>query len=99
MCVLYIHLGTDRLSLMYPMLQTRVVIEDKQYEVYQSIMRENDRLKNGALPDAKLSTNLVDFGDARFLIPIERTICIDNIGFVCDNYPSSCIHIAIICLL
>jgi hypothetical protein len=67
---------------LYADMQTRIIIENKLDEVYQSILRENDRVKNNALPDAKVDANSVDFGDARFMLPITRQVTIENVGLV-----------------
>jgi hypothetical protein len=67
---------------LYAEMQTRIIIENKLDEVYQSILRENDRVKNNALPDAKVDANSVDFGDARFMLPITRQVTIENVGLV-----------------
>eukprot|EP01134_Creolimax_fragrantissima_P007454 CFRG7454T1 len=54
----------------------------KLEEVYQNVMRENDRLKNIALPDATIDVNMVEFGDLRYMEPVTRKVKITNVGYV-----------------
>ncbi|KNC75860.1 hypothetical protein SARC_11620 [Sphaeroforma arctica JP610] len=62
-------------------VDVNIVDEAKLETVYQNVLRDNDRLKNIALPDATVDTNMVEFGDLRYMEAIKHQVKLTNVGY------------------
>lgn len=59
-------------------LKVKTLLQDKQAEVHQAIVKELDRYENECMPDATISTSSVVFDQVRYLEPKKSTITIKN---------------------
>lgn len=60
----------------------KTVLVDKYQEVYAAMIRELDKFENQSMPDAKVSSNQLDFKTINYLQSKEQTITIENTGQV-----------------
>ncbi|KAF9156874.1 hypothetical protein BG015_011524 [Linnemannia schmuckeri] len=59
-------------------LKVKTLLQDKQAEVHQAIVKELDRYENECMPDATISSSSVVFDKVRYLEPKKTTITIRN---------------------
>ncbi|KAJ3161478.1 hypothetical protein HDU86_007260 [Geranomyces michiganensis] len=64
----------------------RMVDREKLAAVNEEITRELDKFENESLPDLAVATNIVEFGDIRYNVPVTRTILVENKGQVIAQY-------------
>ena len=58
--------------------KVKTLLQDKQAEVHQAIVKELDRYENECMPDATISSSSVVFDKVRYLEPKKTTITIKN---------------------
>ncbi|EGG16677.1 RhoGAP domain-containing protein [Cavenderia fasciculata] len=67
-------------------IKVRAVIPEVKNRIYQEIVKELDKKENDSMPDATISTNLIDFESVKFMVPVTRTIVLENVGQVIARF-------------
>ncbi|GAM18525.1 hypothetical protein SAMD00019534_017000, partial [Acytostelium subglobosum LB1] len=67
-------------------IKVRVVIPEIKGRIYQEIVKELDKKENDAMPDAQISTNLVEFDTIRFMVPVTKHLLLENTGQVIARF-------------
>ncbi|KAK5576317.1 hypothetical protein RB653_007458 [Dictyostelium firmibasis] len=67
-------------------IKIKVVIPDSKNRIYQEIVKELDKKENDSMPDANISTNMVDFETIKFMQPTSRQLVFENIGQVIARF-------------
>jgi len=67
-------------------IKIKIVIPEAKSRVYQDIVKELDKKENDSMPDASISSNMVDFEEIKFMTPVTRQIIIENIGQVIARF-------------
>ncbi|EAL73184.1 RhoGAP domain-containing protein [Dictyostelium discoideum AX4] len=67
-------------------IKIKVVIPDSKNRIYQEIVKELDKKENDSMPDANISTNMVDFETIKFMQPISKQLIFENIGQVIARF-------------
>ncbi|KAF2070555.1 hypothetical protein CYY_008130 [Polysphondylium violaceum] len=67
-------------------IKIKIVIPEAKSRVYQDIVKELDKKENDSMPDASISSNMVDFEEIKFMTPVTRQIVIENIGQVIARF-------------
>ncbi|KAI9357958.1 hypothetical protein DFJ73DRAFT_820023 [Zopfochytrium polystomum] len=66
--------------------KTRSVDPSKLAAVNEEVLRVLDKLENDSLPDLKVDTHAIDFGEAAFLVPIVKSFVVENRGQVIASF-------------
>ncbi|KAI8826160.1 Endonuclease/exonuclease/phosphatase [Fimicolochytrium jonesii] len=66
--------------------KVRKIDADKLTHVHEEILRELDKFENESLPDLAVSTNILEFGDIRYNVPVTKSITVENKGQVIAQY-------------
>ncbi|KAI8593400.1 hypothetical protein BDZ88DRAFT_404548 [Geranomyces variabilis] len=64
----------------------RVLNREKLAAVNEEITRELDKFENESLPDLGIATNILEFGDIRYNVPVTRTLLVENKGQIIAQY-------------
>ncbi|TPX55598.1 hypothetical protein PhCBS80983_g05190 [Powellomyces hirtus] len=64
----------------------RTLDKAKLMAVNEDITRELDKFENESLPDLHITTNILEFGDIRYNVPVTKTLLVENKGQVIAQY-------------
>ncbi|EGC34737.1 inositol 5-phosphatase 4 [Dictyostelium purpureum] len=67
-------------------IKFKMVIPEVKNRIYQEIVKELDKKENDSMPDANISTNMVDFETIKFMTPVTKQLVFENIGQVIARF-------------
>ncbi|KAJ3017593.1 hypothetical protein HKX48_003458 [Thoreauomyces humboldtii] len=64
----------------------RKLDKERLFAVHEEITRELDKFENESQPDLVVTSNILDFGEIRYNVPVTKTLLVENKGQVIAQY-------------